>query len=86
MGTRPSRSTVTPSGVHADTGRSAYIVPIVGKKFFRIWNDDYARQHRAGLANVRGHYDALKKDIVDGKLTPPATADELKAFKAPATK
>ncbi len=54
----------TPSGVHADTGRSAYIVPIVGRKFFRIWSDDFARQNRA-LANVRGRYGALKQASVE---------------------
>ena len=54
----------TPSGVHADTGRSAYIVPIAGRKFFRIWTDDYGRQH-PGLANVRGRYGDLKQDSVE---------------------
>lgn len=54
----------TPSGVHADTGRSAWILPIVGRKFFRIWTDDYGRHHR-GLANVRGQYGALKNDSVE---------------------
>ncbi|MDZ4685131.1 MAG: hypothetical protein SH850_08575 [Planctomycetaceae bacterium] len=54
----------TPSGVHADTGRSAYILPIVGSKRFRIWTDDYARQH-PDLANVRGRYDTLKKDSLE---------------------
>jgi hypothetical protein len=59
----------TPSGVHADTGRSAYILPIVGRKFFRIWTDDYGRQHR-DLANVRGHYGALTHDSVEVEAGP----------------
>jgi hypothetical protein len=59
----------TPSGVHADTGRSAYILPIVGRKFFRIWRDDYARQVRS-LANVRGRYGAAKNDSVEIEASP----------------
>lgn len=59
----------TPSGVHADTGRSAYILPIVGRKFFRIWPDDYGR-HNRGLANVRGQYGELKNDSVEVEAGP----------------
>jgi hypothetical protein len=59
----------TPSGVHADTGRSAWILPIVGRKFFRIWTDDYGR-HNRGLANVRGRYGALKNDSVEVEAGP----------------
>jgi hypothetical protein len=59
----------TPSGVHADTGRSAYILPIVGRKFFRIWPDDYGR-HNPTLANARGRYDALKSDSLEVEAGP----------------
>jgi hypothetical protein len=54
---------LTPSGVHADPGRSGFILPIVGKKRFRLWADEYVARHRE-LANVRGRYGALKEDSV----------------------
>ncbi|MDZ4685130.1 MAG: hypothetical protein SH850_08570 [Planctomycetaceae bacterium] len=51
----------TSSGVHYDGGRAAYILPVVGKKRFRVWPEDYVRAHPK-LKHVRGRYGAMKDD------------------------
>jgi hypothetical protein len=54
----------TPFGLHVDQGRSAFILPIVGRKHFRIWPDHYVRQHRE-LDKSHGDYGALVKDSLE---------------------
>lgn len=51
----------TPFGLHVDKGRSAFVLPIIGRKRFRIWPSRYVRQHPE-LARSRGEYGGLEKD------------------------
>ncbi len=51
----------TPFGVHVDSGRSAFVQPIVGRKRFRIWPGRYIRQHPE-LIRARGNYSGLEQD------------------------
>jgi len=53
----------TPFGLHVDPGRSAFVLPVAGKKHFRIWPAAYIRQHRE-LIRARGDYGPLVKDSV----------------------
>lgn len=51
----------TPFGVHVDPGRSAFVLPIAGRKHFRIWPADYVRQHPELVRN-HGDYGPLMND------------------------
>jgi len=51
----------TPFGLHVDPGRSAFVLPIVGHKHFRIWPADYVKQHPE-LVRSHGNYGPLVKD------------------------
>jgi hypothetical protein len=54
----------TPFGLHVDQGRSAFVLPVVGRKHFRIWPGDYVRQHQE-LVRSHGHYGPLVKDSLE---------------------
>ncbi len=51
----------TPFGLHVDPGRSAFVLPVVGRKHFRIWSADYVQQHPE-LVRSHGDYGPLVKD------------------------
>ena len=51
----------TPFGLHVDPGRSAFVLPVAGRKHFRIWPADYVQQHPE-LIRSHGNYGALVKD------------------------
>jgi hypothetical protein len=54
----------TPFGLHVDQGRSAFVLPIVGRKHFRIWPGHYVRQHPE-LVKSHGNYGPLVKDSLE---------------------
>ena len=54
----------TPFGLHVDPGRSAFVVPVVGRKHFRIWSGDYVRQHQE-LVRSHGNYGPLVQDSLE---------------------
>jgi hypothetical protein len=51
----------TPFGLHVDPGRSAFVLPIAGRKHFRIWPASYVRQHPE-LVRSHGDYGPLVND------------------------